>query len=374
VNLKDIALSDFKIVLPRYHGEQSQLNAWTAACHGLNLASDEDRLRIEKLFQRYALNPTKIATRYFECPDALRSPQDHAQNSVYRFDSSHPEGVSIHERAHFFLIRAQEIFAEFYASSAPQPDHLIHVTCTGYVAPSPAQRWVVGWAKPTAVTHAYHMGCYASLPASRMAQVFATSLGDTARVDVIHTEMCSLHLNPADHSAEQMVVQSLFADGHIKYSARPARDVDRGFGLRNFLERVIPDSAEDMTWVPAPWGLRMTLSREVPTKIAQNLRPFLSALAESSGENLGDLLKHAVFAVHPGGPKIIDAVQEVLELSKEQVALSHKVLRERGNMSSATLPHIWKEILDLDLKSGTRVVSLAFGPGLTLFGAVFVVV
>jgi predicted naringenin-chalcone synthase len=56
------------------------------------------------------------------------------------------------------------------------------------------------------------------------------------------------------------------------------------------------------------------------------------------------------------------------------VALSHKVLRERGNMSSATLPHIWKEILDLDLKSGTRVVSLAFGPGLTLFGAVFVVV
>ena len=142
----------------------------------------------------------------------------------------------------------------------------------------------------------------------------------------------------------------------------------------HFQEWILPDSAEDMSWVPAPWGMRMTLSREVPSKIAANLRGFVQRLAEDSGVSLSELLKNSIFAVHPGGPKIIDSVRETLELSQLQIAASEKILRARGNMSSATLPHIWKELLDQNLPSGQKVVSLAFGPGLTMFGALFEVV
>ena len=67
----------------------------------------------------------------------------------------------------------------------------------------------------------------------------------------------------------------------------------------------------------------------------------------------------------------LKSVQEFLEISNEQTKFSKKVLFERGNMSSATLPHVWKEILDANPKAGTRVVSFAFGPGLTIFGSIF---
>ncbi len=79
----------------------------------------------------------------------------------------------------------------------------------------------------------------------------------------------------------------------------------------------------------------------------------------------------AAFAIHPGGPRILDLVQDRLHLSDPQVACSRSVLLSRGNMSSATLPHIWQELLRGDtLGDGQAVISLAFGPGLTLCGAV----
>ena len=70
-------------------------------------------------------------------------------------------------------------------------------------------------------------------------------------------------------------------------------------------------------------------------------------------------------------PKIIDTVAQALELQSDQTTACRKVLFERGNMSSATLPHIWEEIFKNPPASGTPVVSLAFGPGLTVFGGLF---
>jgi predicted naringenin-chalcone synthase len=127
-------------------------------------------------------------------------------------------------------------------------------------------------------------------------------------------------------------------------------------------EKIIPDSANDMTWVPSATSMQMTLSKEVPEKIRAHLPSFLRDLTKDTFQNV-------LFAIHPGGPKIIDSIQTNLELSDEQVAFSRKVLKERGNMSSATLPHVWKEILDSDYSG--KVISLAFGPGLTIFGGLF---
>ena len=81
-------------------------------------------------------------------------------------------------------------------------------------------------------------------------------------------------------------------------------------------------------------------------------------------------MREAVFAIHPGGPRIIDEIAEHLGLRPDQVQASNAILRDCGNMSSATLPHVWQAILaDEAVPSGTLIVSLAFGPGLTISGA-----
>jgi len=237
-----------------------------------------------------------------------------------------------------------------------------------------------GWGALTTVTHAYHMGCYAAFPAIRIA---AGHLGMPAelrpsrrerRVDIVHTELCTLHLDPSDHAAEQCVVQSLFADGFVRYSLRDARSDEhaRGLELLALSEQILPDSASSMAWTVGDFGMHMSLMRDVPDRIASALRPFVTELLAKGGFNVAEALRDAVVAVHPGGPKIIDRVREVLELSPAQVQASRDVLFEYGNMSSATLPHVWQRVLDDEaVRAGTLVLSLAFGPGLTVCGGLF---
>jgi predicted naringenin-chalcone synthase len=180
-----------------------------------------------------------------------------------------------------------------------------------------------------------------------------------------------LHLDPSNHSAEQCVVQSLFADGFIRYSLC---EVSHGHGLELLAlsERILPDSAASMGWAVGDFGMQMTLSRDVPERIAGALRPFVTELFDKADLDLGTTLRRAIVAVHPGGPKIIDRVAEVLELSAAQVQASRDVLFECGNMSSATLPHVWHRILsDPSVRPGTEILSLAFGPGLSVCGGLF---
>jgi predicted naringenin-chalcone synthase len=139
--------------------------------------------------------------------------------------------------------------------------------------------------------------------------------------------------------------------------------------VRAMHERVLPDSADEMGWVVANWGMQMTLARDVPDRIAGAIRGFVIELYRRADLDPG-AIQRSVFAIHPGGPRIIDRVREVLELSDAQVQASRDVLFARGNMSSATLPHIWQRMLDdRAVRRGTPVASLAFGPGLTMCGA-----
>jgi predicted naringenin-chalcone synthase len=210
------------------------------------------------------------------------------------------------------------------------------------------------------------MGCYAAFPAVRMGM--GLYLSQNVDIDIVHNELCSLHLASDTHTPEQMVVQTLFADGHIKYSLGSANQGLRILGVK---EELIPNSLEDMTWIPDAFGMKMTLSREVPFKIRDHLPHFVDALCAQCGVLRHELIKDGIFAIHPGGPKIIEAVQKKLELDEEQVFFSKDVLKKRGNMSSATLPHVWDQIVKSDISSGTKILSLAFGPGLTIFGAIF---
>jgi predicted naringenin-chalcone synthase len=355
-----IALTDFQVQMPALWMDQLSSLEYIGQVHAKTQTITSEEL-LPRL-KRFGVKPTQISKRYFE-NTALAA-----------------NGDDILTRTRVFAERGREIVEAFYparvdgAPLLPPPDHLIHVTCTGYVSPSPVQQVVTkrGWAGETAVTHAYHMGCYASLPAVRIAEGLVAARNK--HVDIIHTEMCALHMDRTDHSAEQLVVQSLFADGHIKYSAKSLDAVTSGYQVLAIKELIIPDSQQDMSWITASWGMKMTLSREVPAKIAVSLRKFVLDLCHEAEVDFVEILKSGVFAIHPGGPKIIDLVQENLELSDEQVRASREVLFERGNMSSATLPHVWYKLQEQKTSSRKKVLSLAFGPGLTIFGALFEVI
>ena len=317
-------LHNFSHLRPDYEFNQEDGLRWLAKAH---------QIPYEKV-ERVACSKEHIEKRGYSVPEILQESED-----LF--------GKGFGARNRFFEKKALEIFEKFYEDET-EPYDLIHVTCTGYVSPSPAQRVVASKGWKSRVMHAYHMGCFASVPAIRMARGFASE-----RVDIVHTEICSLHFNPHLHDDDQLVSQSLFADGFIKYSVSNQK---KGFQLLQIEEQILPDTADQMTWKCEDWGLRMTLSREVPYHLHKVIKSFVERFETPD-----------YFAIHPGGPKIIDRIQRKLQLSDDQVRHSRKILRQYGNMSSGTLPHIFEE-MEMDLKSGDRVLGLAFGPGLMIVG------
>jgi predicted naringenin-chalcone synthase len=360
---KEVFIYSFQPVLPEFQLPQEEIVKWTLLSHQKyeEVSGRGESFKRGEVLGRFALNDKHIRCRYFDCPEV---DEDWESHKIYRLTSDSLKGASLGEKNLFFNEKVQRIFRILYEKKSPS--HLVHVTCTGYLSPSPPQVFFAGKETKPSITHAYHMGCYASLPAIRMARGLCLSEGQ--EVDIVHNELCSLHLDTSVHSPEQIVVQTLFADGHIKYSVGEKKS---GFRILTIKERLLEASQDDMKWIPDSHGMKMSLSRDVPVKIRENLRSIIDELSEEIKIPAVKILKEAWFAIHPGGPKIIEEVQKKLELEDYQVEDSKKMLFERGNMSSATLPHVWNELWNKNLPDRSLVVSLAFGPGLTIFGAVF---
>lgn len=372
-------LSRFSIVRPAHVTSQNATLDWLARAHTVaettrakepfDDGGESFHAQLRRLLGRVACAPHRLAERGHEVPDYGHTQWDEMR--IYDLLRA-AEGAGTAARTAFFGRVASAAIERLYEGETEPPRELVHVTCTGYASPSAAQRLVAqkGWGSRTRVTHAYHMGCYAALPAVRIASGLLASARAPARADIVHSEVCSLHLQPCEHDAEQLVVQSLFADGHARYS------VERGGSARPSLavlaehEEILPESADAMTWTCGDHGMHMTLARDVPVQIATNVGAFVATLFEAAGLSFRAHRETTIFAVHPGGPRVVDSVQRALELGDAQVAASRDVLLRFGNMSSATLPHVWRELVnDAAIADGTLVASLAFGPGLTVSGA-----
>jgi predicted naringenin-chalcone synthase len=334
-------LTDFQSVTPTYIVPQELGLKWLAKAHARHSDSTSEETFF-KLLNRFGCAPDKVNQRGTFLSDFTHD--DWAAMQIFGGSGS------IDARQAFFKEAILHPVAELYPE-APAPDFnaWIHVTCTGYTSPSVVQTLTSAraWGEQVEVLHAYHMGCYASIPALRMAR-------GNGEVEILHTELCTLHLDPTNHDPEQLVIQSLFADGIIRYRATE-KPPTSGYKVEALKEVIAPNSLRHMTWDVAAKGFQMTLSRDVPKQVQQAVKGVVGPWQSAD----------AVYAIHPGGPRIIDAVKESLGLSEEQVHFSREVLRKHGNMSSATLPHVWQSMLG-QLPKGTPVISLAFGPGLTI--------
>lgn len=261
--------------------------------------------------------------------------------------------------------------------------HVITVSCTGFHAPGPEYEIVRALGLSDAVQrfHLGFMGCYASMPALRAASQFCAA-DENAVVLVVSVELCTLHLRSSE-DPDTIVASSLFADGAAAgiVTARDLPSPTTGLSLDRFHTAIAPEGEKDMAWTIGDTGFEMILSTAVPQIIGETIIGALQPLygAESGlGEafaagNVADAVQH--WAIHPGGRSILDKVQERLRLSDAQLHPAREVLRENGNMSSATVLFVLKHILEEQgASAGDRVSAMAFGPGLTAESALMTVV
>ncbi len=256
------------------------------------------------------------------------------------------------------------------SASSPGPSdvtHVVTVSCTGFCNPGPDYHIVRELGLPPS-TQRYHlgfMGCYAALPGLRMAKQFCEA-DPRAVVLVLCLELCSLHLH-LNGSEDTLLANSLFADGAAAavVSAREPAPGSGAYRLGEFFSAIVPAGEADMAWRIGDRGFDIALSSYVPKLIGANIRGFIEPSLSSGGFSLRDI---ATWAVHPGGKSIIDQVQSNLGLGPLQVGASREVLRRYGNMSSATILFVLKEILSRTGtgEGGGNVCAVAFGPGLTV--------
>jgi predicted naringenin-chalcone synthase len=234
-------------------------------------------------------------------------------------------------------------------------------SCTGYVTPGldillardlamapTTQRLFIG-----------HMGCYAALPGLGAAADFVTARGRPALL--LCLELTSLHVQPSTKDPQQIVAHALFSDAAAAVVLAPS---GTGYAVREVTAVTDTATADHMTWDVTDLGFRMGLSPRVPDVLALHVADLVDELLARHGLDRGDV---DGWVVHPGGPRILNVVRDRLGLAEADIAASRTVLAEHGNCSSPTV------LLILDALRGSarppqRVLALAFGPGLTLYG------
>ena len=238
------------------------------------------------------------------------------------------------------------------------------VSCTGYATPGLDILLArdLGMAADVQRLHVGHMGCYAAIPGLAAAADTVVARGKTAAL--LCLELTSLHVQPATDDAGQMVAHALFADAAAAVVLRPEPEA-LGLEVLDVVARTDVAKSALMTWDVTDHGFRMGLSPRVPAVLRKHVGTVAEELLAAHDLRPADV---AGWAVHPGGPRIVEAVAKRLALSEEQVAESQGVLRDYGNCSSATVLLILERMLASGrLKRGDHVVAMAFGPGLTLY-------
>jgi predicted naringenin-chalcone synthase len=245
--------------------------------------------------------------------------------------------------------------------------HLVTVSCTGFAAPGLdiGLMKALGLRPTVERTNVGFMGCHGALNGLRVARAL-TGASPQARVLLCAVELCAVHYHYR-WNPKKMVANALFADGAAALVGVPVQAARTGtWQAAASGSCVFPDSEYAMTWNIGDHGFEMTLSTRVPDLIARNLRPWLEAWLDANGLALGDV---GSWAVHPGGPRIITAVEEALGLDATATAVSREVLASYGNMSSPTVLFILR--LLRERQAPRPCVMLAFGPGLTVEAGLF---
>ena len=242
--------------------------------------------------------------------------------------------------------------------------HLITVSCTGMSAPGLELQLMeeMNLRADISRTAINFMGCYAAVHGLKMANDIVTA-NPAANVLVVCTELCSLHFQKT-FTEDSITAPLLFADGSAAALVCCDNDPHPGIRLDSFYSEVLKDAKDSMSWNLSSSGFLMTLASDVPEIFRADILPLKERAISKAGYDQ-DAIKY--FCIHPGGKRILQAIAKGLSLTDEDLAASYKILREYGNMSSATILFVLKEMWNQLMEDkGAPVFAAAFGPGLTM--------
>lgn len=239
-----------------------------------------------------------------------------------------------------------------------QVTHLITVSCTGMCAPGLDLQLVEHLGLPVDVnrTSVNFMGCYAAVHAMKIGDAFCKEPG--SHVLIVCTELCTLHFQK-NKNQDNITSSLLFADGCAAMLMQPD-SVRQGIRLLNFYSELLTEGKKDMAWDIGRSGFLMTLSAEIPRLIRQHFPAVAKRAIGKAGLNLSDIRQ---WCIHPGGKKILEAIRDSMNFEEDELCNSFTVLRDYGNMSSATILFVLKRMME---KPSQALFGAAFGPGLTV--------
>lgn len=248
--------------------------------------------------------------------------------------------------------------------------HLITVSCTGMYAPGLDIELIkeLGLRNNIDRTAINFMGCYAALNAIKAGDAFCTG-GNNPVVLIVCTELCSLHFQK-ESTEDNLLANGLFADGAAALLMEKNPVKGWNFSTAAFHNALSFTPEQHMAWSIGNFGFEMKLSSYVPDVIQGGIRKLTTEMLEKINKEIRDI-KH--FAIHPGGKKILEAIEKELGITKVQNQPAYHVLNNFGNMSSPTILFVLNEIFK-NLNSAdenAHVLSFAFGPGLTMESILF---
>ncbi len=251
--------------------------------------------------------------------------------------------------------------------------HLIVVSCTGMYAPGLDIDLVKALGLNSSVerTSINFMGCYAAFNALKLAEA-ACAARPAAKVLILCTELCSIHFQK-ENTEDNMLANALFGDGAsaVLVEGTPRQGIC--LQLEKFHCELATEGEHDMTWTVGDLGFEMRLSSYVPEVIRSGIKNLTRSLLAKINKSISEV---AYYAIHPGGKRILETIEAELGLTKLQNKYAYEVLRKYGNMSSPTVLFVLRELQNklTEEDEGKRILSFAFGPGLTLESALLKIV
>ncbi len=338
---------------------QSTIADFMVKAMGLNY-DDERKLR--------ALHRMSgIETRYSVLTDYSRTDSfEFYPNGIGSFPSTKQRLALFQKHAvHLSVSASEKCFSKIVELKRSEVTHLIVVSCTGMYAPGLDIDLIkaLGLKSTIERTCINFMGCYAAFNAVKLANSFCDQHTDT-KVLVVCTELCSIHFQK-ENTDDNLLANSLFADGSaaLLIEAQPRK----GLNLKpvSFFCDIATEGEHDMAWTVGDLGFEMRLSSYVPEVIQSGIKKLTASLLQKISQKLSGI---SYFAIHPGGKRILEAIETELGLTKNQNHNAYEVLKNFGNMSSPTVLFVLNEVCkNLNgVDDGKKILSFAFGPGLTL--------
>jgi len=347
--------------VPAYKHRQEDIFAFADTVYS---KSEEDSRKLKFLYRH-----SGISTRYSVIPD-----YDAAigKRELYSDAKDLEPFPGLEKRMQVYADHATKLSVDTINNciagkiSSNDITHLITVSCTGMSAPGLDLEVMEAMNLRSDIfrTSVNFMGCYAAVHALKLADAICKS-ESTANVVIVCTEFCTLHFQKQS-SIDNLTSTLLFADGCAAVLLQHHNSSSKGLVLKSFFSEVAFNGKKDMSWQLSSTGFLMTLTGYVPELVKEDFDKLISKATHKAGIDKDEI---DYWCIHPGGKKILEAIQQSVQLTSDDLRQSYEVLNDYGNMSSPTILFVLKKILDelaAKQSSGKKILGAAFGPGISM--------